>query len=145
MSRLVSSWPLLSRTKRGASTAASRPIGTLTNSTHSQPAHSVSMPPSSTPTAPPAPASAPQMPSALLRSAPSVKVVVTIDSAAGATTAAPRPCTPRAMISHSDVVAKPPASEATENSPRPAMKTRRRPNRSAARPPSSRKPPNASV
>jgi hypothetical protein len=41
------------------------------------------MPPSSTPAAPPAPAIAPQMPSALLRSAPSVNVVVTIASAAG--------------------------------------------------------------
>ena len=54
------------------------------------------------------------MPSALLRSAPSVKVVVTIESAAGETIAAPRPCTPRATISQPDEVAKPPASEATE-------------------------------
>ena len=83
----------------GRATAATMPIGTLTNRTHSQPAHSVSTPPSSTPTAPPEPATAPQTPSALLRSAPSAKIVVTIDSAAGESSAAPRPCTARAAIS----------------------------------------------
>ena len=40
----------------------------------------------------PAPPSAPQIPSALLRSAPSSKVVMTIESAAGEMIAAPRPC-----------------------------------------------------
>ena len=49
------------------------------------------MPPRSTPAAPPKPAMAPQMPSALLRSAPSSKVVVRIDSAAGEMIAAPSP------------------------------------------------------
>ena len=67
------------------------PTGTLTQKTHSQPIVSVRMPPSSTPAAPPAPATAPQTPSALLRSAPSRKVVVTIESAAGERIAAPRP------------------------------------------------------
>ena len=62
-----------SGSSREAMSAAATPIGTLTNSTHSQPAHSVSMPPSSTPAAPPEPATAPQTPSALLRSAPSVE------------------------------------------------------------------------
>ena len=57
------------------------------------------MPPSSTPAAPPEPATAPQTPSALLRSAPSAKVVVTIESAAGESSAAPKPCTARAAIS----------------------------------------------
>ena len=125
--------------------AAAMPIGTLTNSTHSQPAHSVSTPPSSTPAAPPEPATAPQTPSAVLRSAPSLKVVVTIESAAGETSAAPRPCTARAMISHSSLWAKPPASEASANSSRPEMNIRRRPSRSARRPPSSRKPPKINV
>ena len=81
----------LSASSRGASQAAPRPIGTFTHSTHSQPAYSVSTPPSSTPAAPPEPATAPQAPSALLRSAPSLKVVVTIESAAGERIAAPRP------------------------------------------------------
>ena len=52
----------------------------------------VSAPPSSTPAAPPLPETAPQMPSARLRSWPSAKVVVRIDSAAGETSAAPSPC-----------------------------------------------------
>ena len=42
---------------------------------------------------------APQMPSALLRSAPSSKLVVMIESAAGVMIAAPRPWTARAAIS----------------------------------------------
>ena len=68
------------------------------------------MPPSRTPAAPPEPATAPQTPSALLRSAPSLKVVVTIESAAGEMIAAPRPCAARAAISCPSVAAKP-ASE----------------------------------
>ena len=109
----------LSSSSRGAISAAAIPIGTFTNSTHSQPAHSVSMPPSSTPTAPPEPATAPQTPSALLRSAPSAKVVVRIESAAGEISAAPRPCTARAATSLTSLWARPPASEANANSHMP--------------------------
>ena len=61
-------------------------------------------PPSSTPAAPPEPATAPQIPSALLRSAPSLKVVATIESAAGERIAAPRPWTARAAISWPELV-----------------------------------------
>ena len=42
-------------------------------------------------------------------------------------------------------LANPPASEASANSTSPPMNTRRRPSRSAIRPPSSRKPPNTST
>src|SRR5215207_11579418 len=84
-----------SGSSRGASAAAIRPIGTFTYSTHSQPAHSVSMPPSRTPTAPPEPTAAPQTPIALLRSEPSANSTVTSDSAAGESSAAPRPWTAR--------------------------------------------------
>ena len=77
------------------------------------------MPPSRTPAAPPAPATAPQTPSALLRSAPSLKVVVTIESAAGEMIAAPRPCAARAAISWPSVEEKPAASEATATSSSP--------------------------
>ena len=80
---------------------------------------SVSMPPSSTPAAPPAPPIAPQMPTARLRAAPSAKVVVRIDSEAGAITAPPRPWTARAAISTPWLSANPPASEASANSTRP--------------------------
>ena len=82
-------------------------------------AYSVSTPPSRTPAAPPEPATAPQTPSALLRSAPSRKVVVTIESAAGERSAAPRPCTARAAISAPSDSAKPPTSEASANRIRP--------------------------
>ena len=135
----------LSGSRRVAISAAAMPIGTLTNSTHSQPAHSVSMPPSSTPAAPPEPATAPQTPSALLRSAPSSKISVTSDRAAGDSSAAPRPWTARAAINQTSFWASPPASEAPANRIRPAMNMRRRPSRSAMRPPSSRKPPKVSV
>src|ERR1700684_671713 len=63
---------------------------------------------------------APQIPSALLRSAPSGNIFMTIDSAAGSTAAAPRPCTPRMMIRNVLLVASAQPSEAAENIPRPA-------------------------
>ena len=72
-------------------------MGTFTNSTHRQLSPLVRMPPSRTPAAPPAPATAPQMPSARLRSEPSAKVVVMIASAAGETIAAPSPWIARAL------------------------------------------------
>ena len=133
----------LSGISPGVSAIAISDTGTFTHSTHSQPSPSVRMPPSSTPTAPAEPATAPHAPSALLRSAPSLNSVVTIDSAAGETIAAPRPWAARAAISCPWVDAKPAASEEMATSASPAMNTRRRPSRSAARPPSSRKPPNA--
>ena len=61
----------------------SRPTGTLMKKIHDQLSALVSAPPSSTPAAPPLPEAAPQMPRATLRSLPSRKVVVRIDSAAG--------------------------------------------------------------
>ena len=60
-------------------------------------------PPSSTPAAAPKPPTAPQTPSAMLRSLPSAKVVVRIDSAAGEMIAAPRPWSARAPISDGSV------------------------------------------
>ena len=95
--------------------------------------------------APPAPAMAPQTASARFRSGPSAKVVRMIDSAAGETIAPPSPCRPRATSSIPSDCESPQSSEAPENSAIPAMNRRRRPSRSAARPPSSRKPPNISV
>ena len=57
--------------------------------------------------------------------------------------APPSPCTARDAISIPSDCASPHASEASVKSATPTMNTRRRPSRSAARPPSSRKPPNA--
>jgi hypothetical protein len=103
------------------------------------------MPPNSTPAAAPLPPIAPQIPSALLRSAPSSKVVMMIASVAGEMIAAPSPCTARAAIRTPIEPESPQASDATEKSATPNMNTRRRPSRSAARPPSSRKPPKVIV
>src|SRR5581483_7254449 len=132
----------LSRTKRGARTNASAPTGTLTKKIHSQPRYFVSTPPASTPTAAPPPPIAPQIPSALLRSAPSSNVVVMIDSAAGEMIAAPSPCTARAATRTPPAHARPHSSEASVKTATPTRKTRRRPSRSAALPPRRRKPPN---
>ena len=81
----------LSGIRPGVNASAIAATGTLTQRTHSQPSHSVRMPPSSTPAAPAEPATAPHTPRALLRSAPSLNIEVTIDSADGDTIAAPRP------------------------------------------------------
>ncbi len=121
------------------------PTGMLTKKIHSHPSHFVSTPPISTPTAAPLPPIAPQIPSALFRSEPSSNVVEMIESAAGERIAAPRPCTARAAISIPSELDRPQASEAAVNSATPTMNTRRRPSRSAARPPSSRKPPKVSA
>ena len=123
-----------SGTKRSDSRNAASPIGTLTKKIHCQLSASVRKPPRSRPNAPPPAAIAAHTPSALVRSTPSAKVVVMIDSAAGETSAAPRPCRPRATISDVDPCERPDASEAMVNRTTPARKRRLRPNRSARRP-----------
>src|SRR4029077_5996521 len=128
---------------RGVKASTAAPTGTFTKKIHSQPRYFVNTPPASTPTAAPLPPSAPQIPRALFRSVPSSKLVITIESAAGVMIAPPRPCTARATISIPSDCANPQTSEASVNSATPTMNTRRRPSRSAARPPSSRKPPKA--
>ena len=102
-------------------------------------------PPSSRPIAAPPPAIAPKMPNALARSGGSVKVVVSSDSAAGASSAPKTPCSARAATSSSKLWAAPPSAEATAKPSRPAMKVRLRPKRSPMRPPSSSRLPKASA
>ena len=126
---------------RSESSAAAIPIGRLTKKTHRHESVSVSSPPRIRPTAPPPAAIALQIPSAFVRSRPSAKVVITIESAAGETSAAPRPCNARPPIRTPDDVARPLMSEATVKTTMPAMKSLCLPSRSDARPPSSRKPP----
>jgi hypothetical protein len=135
---VVPSSARLSTSVRGASIAATSPIGTLTNSTQRQLRPLVRIPPISTPAA--QLATAPQIPRARLRSAPSLNVTVMIDSAAGATIAAPRPWTARAAISQPADWAIPPANEAREKTTRPSMNMRRPPIRSATRPTEQEKP-----
>src|SRR5262245_41279340 len=136
--------PRLSAISRGVSRIATIPIGTLTNRIERHPSPLVSTPPNSTPAAAPDPATAPHTDSARLRSAPSAKIEVTSDNAAGASSAAPTPWIARAPNSHSALCASPPSNEAAENTPRPTLKVRRRPTRSAIRLPSSRNPPKVS-
>ena len=83
---------------------------------HDQLSPLVSAPPSSTPAAPPLPDAAPQMPSARLRSRPSVNVVVRIESAAGESSAAPSPWIERKTISEPSDQASPSSSELTVKS-----------------------------
>ncbi len=71
------------------------------------------MPPSSRPNAPPPAAIALHTPSAFVRSSPSANVVVMIESAAGETSAPPRPCSAREAMSHVSDVARPLSSDAT--------------------------------
>ena len=81
----------------------------------------------------------------MLRSLPSVNVVIRIESAAGAMIAAPSPWRARAPISDGSFHASAARSEATLKTARPMMNIRRRPRRSAVRPPRSRKPPKTSA
>ena len=133
----------LSGSSGRAAATISVPNGRLTKKTHGQDSQVVSIPPASTPMAPPAPLTAPNAPSALLRSAPAGKIARISDIAAGAIIAAPSPSAARAATSIPGERASPQASEATVNKPAPAIRIRRRPSRSASRPPSSRNPPNA--
>jgi hypothetical protein len=89
------------------------------------------------------PVSAAQAPSACVRSLPLGNVASRIDSAAGERKAPARPCTPRAATSTPELGARPQTAEAAANAASAPMRTRRRPSRSAAFPPSSRKPPRA--
>jgi hypothetical protein len=105
----------------------------------------VSTPPRISPTAEPPIAIAAQTASARARSAPSLKVVEMIDSAAGEIRAAPKPCSARAPMSMPSLVASPSSRDAPVKITRPTRNNRLRPRRSPARPPSSRKPPKTSV
>ena len=101
-------------------------------------------PPTSHAAVAPMPPIAAQMPSALLRSAPSAKVVVTIDSAVGVMIAAATPCTTRAAISAATDAGEPARERREREQSGPDHEHRRRPSRSAARPPSSSRPPKLS-
>jgi hypothetical protein len=108
---------------------------------HSQPGPSTSGPPISHAAVAPTPPSAPHIPSALLRSGPSSNVVEMIDRAVGVMIAAPTPWSTRAASSAAGDQASPHISDAAVKSRTPAMNSRRRPSRSAARPPSKSIPP----
>ncbi len=131
--------------KRGASTAATTPKGTLMNSTQRQETASVSTPPRIRPTPKPAEDMPANSESARTRALVSVKVLLSSAIALGPAMAAPTPWTTRAASSSTPVVARPPASEARVKIRMPAVNRRRRPNRSPSRPPSSSRPPKVNV
>jgi hypothetical protein len=131
----------LSRSSHGLAASTRMPAGTLMKKIQVQFSVLVRAPPSSTPAAPPLPDAAPHTPSARLRSLPSRKVVVRIDSAAGDRSAAPSPCRERNAIREPADQDSPSSSELTVNNASPTMNNRRRPSRSASRPPSSSTPP----
>src|SRR6266480_4684908 len=102
----------------------------LTKKTHRQPGPCESTPPRKTPAAAAIPLMAPQTPSAVLRSLPSRKLVVSSESAAGAMSAAPMPCASLAATRSPALFASPAASDATAKTARPVSNRRRRPSRS---------------
>lgn len=122
----------LSPTTIGATRAPMTPIGTLMKKIQRQPGPSVSRPPRVTPATAARPLSAPQAPSALLRAAPSSKLLVSRLSAAVAMNAAPRPWAPRAPISIAAFCETPASREEPANRSRPVCSIRRRPRVSAS-------------
>src|SRR3954451_15434923 len=100
------------------------PTGTLMKKIHDQASELVRKPPSSTPAAAPLPETAPQTPSAMLRSRTSANVVVRIESAGGGRAAPPRPWVARKVISEPADQAKPAARELSVKRAIPAMKNR---------------------
>ena len=81
----------LSSLAAGVAGISSAQTGRLTKKIHRHPGPSESSPPEITPRAAASPPTAPQAPSARVRSAPVLKEVVRIDSAAGVIIAAPAP------------------------------------------------------
>jgi hypothetical protein len=101
-----------------AAAVAATPMGMLTNKTHRHEISAASTPPRMTPTAPPAPATAAQAPRALAMRAPE-NVVTMMVRVAGDKNAPPIPWTARAVVSHAEFWARPPARLARVNNARP--------------------------
>ncbi len=107
--------------------------------------YSVSAPPSSRPTAPPAAAIAPYTPNALPRSFGSLNVVVSRDSADGTRIAPNAPWQARAVISMVKLTEAPPIADTPAKPSSPIMNVTFRPSRSDSLPPSRSRLPNARV
>src|SRR4029079_16372476 len=131
----------LSRRTSGTAIRSTAATGALTKKIHGQLKYDVRTPPTRTPTAAPLPEAAPQIPSAMLRSRPSAKVVISRERPAGASSAPPRPWSPRNATSEPRDPEGPHRTELTAKRAIPAAKTLRRPRTSASLPPSSRNPP----
>jgi hypothetical protein len=103
------------RMKTAAPTSARTAMMSLTYSVQRQSRYSVSRPPSIRPVAAPEPATAPKTPNALARSLALVNVVVSSDSADGASRAANSPWTVRATTSMVRLWAAPPTADVRES------------------------------
>ena len=90
-----------SGSSRRPATIAAATSGTLTMKIEPHQKRSSRNPPTTGPSATPSPAVAAQMPTAIARSLASSKIVISSDSVAGMTNAAPAPMTARAAISAS--------------------------------------------
>ncbi len=123
-----------SGTYRRVRASAAMPTGRLSQKIERQPTVSTSSPPTSGPAAIEMPTTAPHTPIARARSRESVKVLVMIDMATGLSMDPPTACTIRAAISRFRSGAREQSREPSENTTRPAMKTRLRPIRSAVEP-----------
>jgi hypothetical protein len=119
------------------------PNGTFTQKIADQSNASISRPPATGPAPKPRPAIMAQMPIAQCRrSAGNASTM--IDSASGASIAAPTPCSARIAISISSLVESAQPAEKAVNHTKPSTNTRFRPYRSPSVPPTSRSDANAS-
>ena len=114
----------------------------FTYSVHRQDRYSVSKPPSSRPTAPPARRSRRRCRTPCCALCGSVKVVVSSDSAEGTRIAANAPWQARAVISMVKLTEAPPMAETPAKPASPVRNVTFRPSRSDSLPPSSSKLPN---
>lgn len=123
-----------SGTKRRVSSRAARPTGRLIQKMERQPTVSTSSPPTRGPAAIEMPTTAPHTPIARARSRGSVKVFVMIDIATGLSIEPPTAWIIRKTMRVSRLGAREQSTEPMVNRTRPAMKTLRRPMRSAVEP-----------
>ena len=126
--------PLSSRISARPSANVATPIGRLTKNTQCQLSASVSNPPASRPSEPPATDTNTYALIARPRSAASGNSVTMIARITDAWAAAPTPWSRRAPISAPCDGATPHSSDATVKTTRPERNTRRRPSRSPSRP-----------
>ena len=121
--------PWLSGRSRVPSSTAARPSGTLSQKIQCQSIVCVITPPTIGPSATARPASPPYTPTIIPRFSGG-NAVVRIVRLSGSTTAAPSPCTVRATISSEAPGTSAQAADASVNSGKPVLNTRRRPKRS---------------
>ena len=98
-------------------------------------------PPSTRPAENPLDAATANAANARVRAGPSGNAPASTATAAGTVSAAPTPCTARAVINQATSGLSPQASEAAPKTASPARSTGRAPSTSVRRPPSSRAPP----